>query len=42
MKNKNKQRRERFVLQEINEAAEIVIKGGGKPPLSFRAATSEL
>jgi hypothetical protein len=31
MQNKNKQRRERFVLQEINEAAEIVIKAGGKP-----------
>lgn len=31
MNNKNKQRRERFVLQEINEAAEIVIKAQGKP-----------
>ena len=31
MKNKNKQRRERFVLQEINEIAEIVRKSGFRP-----------
>jgi hypothetical protein len=31
MQTKQKIRKERFILQEINEAAEIVIKAGKKP-----------
>jgi len=31
MSNKNKQRKERYILQEINELAEIVVKTGVKP-----------